>query len=368
MKVKIFIDTHYQKDRLFVEAPKEKEVLRILQSLKGAKWSATKRLWHLEPDRATAAFLYKEFSKFASVDVDNLREFFERPRDQPILLPHPHTITALQKFEIWMRTQRYSIQTVENYLSQLKQFFSFYCKKSYEEITPADVTAYNQAVILERGLSVSYQRGLIGAIKLFYKQQEGLLFDPERLEMPFKERRLPEVLSKEETARVIRVANNLKHKALLSITYGCGLRIGEVLNLKLTDLDKERKLVRIERGKGAKDRYVQFSDKLRNLLLLYYKEFKPRIYLFEGRPGEKYSDRSAQQVLKYCIRKCRIRKRVTLHTLRHSYATHLLEGGTDLRYIQELLGHGSPKTTMIYTHVSSKKISEISSPFDDLAV
>lgn len=152
------------------------------------------------------------------------------------------------------------------------------------------------------------------------------------------------------------------------------MRIGEAINLKIRDLDKDRKLIKIVQAKGKKDRYAPYSDKLRELLGMYYQKFKPREFLFEGQYGEKYSVRSAAKVLQQCFSKCRIRKKVTLHTLRHSGvypacgATHLLESGTDIRYIQELLGHNSPKTTMIYTHVSSKKISEIKSPFDDLTV
>ena len=192
--------------------------------------------------------------------------------------------------------------------------------------------------------------------------------DLEKLQRPFKESRLPEVLSKAEVGQLISVTTNVKHKALLSIIYSCGMRIGEVISLKINDLDKDRKLIKIVRGKGNKDRYVPYSERLKAILRIYYDQCKPRVYLFEGQYGGQYSERSAALVLQQAVRKCRIRKRVTLHTLRHSFATHLLESGTDIRYIQELLGHSSPNTTMIYTHVSSKKISEIKSPLDDLDI
>ena len=140
--------------------------------------------------------------------------------------------------------------------------------------------------------------------------------------------------------------------------------------LLIKDIDKDRKLIRIVQAKGKKDRYVPYSDKLRGLLREYYETWdpKPKEYLFEGQYHGRYTERSAGKVLQNALQKCKIKKEATLHTLRHSFATHLLESGTDIRYIQELLGHNSPKTTMIYTHVSSKKISEIKSPLDDLEI
>jgi integrase/recombinase XerD len=267
-----------------------------------------------------------------------------------------------------MEQKRYSPATIKNYEGQLYQFFRFYKDKSYHEIGIDDIMHYNREIILKQNLSISYQNVLIGAIKLFYSilDQTGVVAG--KIQRPFKEYRLPEVLSKEEVKLILNSTDNTKHKALLSITYACGLRRGEVLNLKLTDLDKHRKLIRIVQSKGKKDRYVPFGDKLRELLLEYYKVYKPKEYLFEGQYGGKYSERSFAQVLQQLIIKLNIRKKVSLHTLRHSYATHLLEAGTDIRYIQELLGHHSPKTTMIYTHVSSKKISEMFSPFDELGI
>jgi site-specific recombinase XerD len=154
---------------------------------------------------------------------------------------------------------------------------------------------------------------------------------------------------------------------MLSLIYACGLRRGELLNLKLIDIDSQRGMIRINQGKGGKDRLVPISEKVLELLREYYQYEKPKVYLFEGQHmGEKYNERSLQQVLKQALEKAKIKKPVTLHWLRHSYATHLLESGTDLRYIQELLGHNSSKTTEIYTHVSQKSLQKIRSPFDDL--
>jgi integrase/recombinase XerD len=178
---------------------------------------------------------------------------------------------------------------------------------------------------------------------------------------------LPNVLSKEEVKLIITAPTNLKHKTMLSLIYSCGLRCGELLALQPHHIDSKRNIVLLKNSKGKKDRIVPLSPKILELLRDYYKLYKPKKYLFEGQnTRQPYDARSLQQVLKQTLQKTGIKKPVTLHWLRHSYATHLLESGTDLRYIQELLGHNSSKTTEIYTHVSTKNIQQIKSPFDDL--
>jgi integrase/recombinase XerD len=184
---------------------------------------------------------------------------------------------------------------------------------------------------------------------------------------PRKEHKLPNVLSKEEVKQILEAPRNLKHRAMLSLIYACGLRRGELLNLKPNHIDSKRKLLIIHQSKGKKDRVIPIGDRLIELLRDYYKAYRPKKWLFEGQnPGSQYSPTSLQQVLKRALKHCNIHKPVTLHWLRHSYATHLLENGTDLRYIQEILGHKSSKTTEIYTHVSTKCLQNIKSPFDDL--
>ncbi|WP_317245745.1 tyrosine-type recombinase/integrase [Flavobacterium amniphilum] len=174
-------------------------------------------------------------------------------------------------------------------------------------------------------------------------------------------------MSKEEVKSILSAHNNIKHKTMLSLIYSCGLRCGELLALEPVHIDSKRNIVFLKKAKGKKDRIVPLSAKILEMLREYYRLYKPKVYLFEGQTeGKPYDDRSLQQVLKQALKKANISKPVTLHWLRHSYATHLLESGTDLRYIQELLGHNSSKTTEIYTHVSTKNIQQIKSPFDDL--
>jgi len=166
---------------------------------------------------------------------------------------------------------------------------------------------------------------------------------------------------------ILNAHSNLKHKMMLSLIYSCGLRCGELLALQPVHIDSKRNIVLLKNSKGKKDRITPLSPKILEMLREYYVLFKPTTYLFEGaNPGEPYSEKSLQSVLKQALKKVRITKPVSLHWLRHSFATHLLESGTDLRYIQELLGHNSSRTTEIYTHVSTKSIQQIKSPFDDL--
>ena len=178
---------------------------------------------------------------------------------------------------------------------------------------------------------------------------------------------MPNVLSKNEVKSILEAPTNLKHRAMLSLIYACGLRRSELLNLSLSDVHSDRNLLFIRQSKGKKDRVVPISNKIIEMLREYYKAYKPKTWLFEGQiPNTKYSEMSLAKVLKQALKKAGNQKPVSLHWLRHSYATHLLESGTDLRYIQELLGHASSRTTEIYTHVSTKNLQQIRSPFDDL--
>ena len=184
---------------------------------------------------------------------------------------------------------------------------------------------------------------------------------------PKRSKVLPNVLSKEEVKAILSAHNNLKHKAMLSLIYSCGLRCGELISLKPEHVDSKRSVLVIKQAKGRKDRIAPLSTKIIEMLRQYFLTCKPKVYLFEGqKEGEPYDISSLQKVLKQSLQKVNIQKPVTLHWLRHSYATHLLENGTDLRYIQEILGHRSSKTTEIYTHVSTKSLQKIVSPFDYL--
>ncbi|MFV8368026.1 tyrosine-type recombinase/integrase [Flavobacterium sp. LB2R40] len=246
----------------------------------------------------------------------------------------------------------------------MKSFLVFYRKKPIAEITNEDVIVYNNEHILKNNLSASYQNQIVNAVKLFFKIIHDSKIDTATIHRPKNAKTLPNVLSKEETFKLIDLTTNLKHKTLLALIYSSGLRISEAINMKIIDIDSQRMLIHVKNAKGKKDRYTLLSTKVLGLLREYYTIYKPKTFLFEGQNGGQYSSRSAQSVLQQSAKKAGITKQISLHTLRHSFATHLLESGTDLRYIQDLLGHSSPKTTMIYTHVSSTSLKNIINPFD----
>lgn len=277
------------------------------------------------------------------------------------------TIQETEKFKMWLRSIRYSGNTIKTYSEALKSFLDYFEEKSISDINNDDIILYNNEYILKNNLSSSFQNQIVNSIKLYFRTIQDTHIDFDKIHRPKKEKLLPNVLSKEEIKAILEAHSNIKHKAMLSLIYSCGLRRSELLNLKPTDIDSKRNIVIIRQSKGKKDRITPLSPKILELLRIYYKLYKPKFWLFEGQElGTLYSEQSLQKVLKTALQKAKISKPVTLHWLRHSYATHLLECGTDLRYIQELLGHNSSKTTEIYTHVSTKNIQQIKSPFDDL--
>jgi integrase/recombinase XerD len=266
-----------------------------------------------------------------------------------------------------MRSRRYSESTIGTYTDALKIFLRFYSDKPISEITNNDVIAFNNDYILKNNFSSSFQNQVVNAIKLFFRTVEDKHIQPELIHRPKRKHTLPNVLSKEEVKLILEAPGNIKHKAMLSLIYSCGLRRSELLNLKLSHIDSKRGLVIIKQSKGRKDRVAPLSEKVLNLLRDYFKAYHPKFWLFEGQSGiGQYDERSLASVLRQALAKSKISKPVTLHWLRHSFATHLLENGTDLRYIQEILGHSRSTTTEIYTHVSNKSIQNIISPFDTL--
>lgn len=346
MKWTAKIIQHRGERRISVSFAKDIELISWIKTFDGSRWSSTRCVWHLP-------------------DTESNRLYFNLPL--PIdLLPNEDGIKQLIVFKEWMKSKRYSESTIKVYLDSMKSFLVFHRLKKVADLNNDDVIKYNNDFILKRNLSATYQNQIVNAIKLFFKIISNTKMDIESVHRPRREKILPNVLSKEEVLRLIDVTDNLKHKTLLALIYSSGLRISEALNMKVTDIDSKRMLIHVKNAKGKKDRYTLLSNKVLMILREYYAIYKPKVYLFEGFRGGMYTDRSAQIVLQKAAQKAGIDKRISLHTLRHSFATHLLESGTDLRYIQDLLGHSSPKTTMIYTHVSSTSLKNIKNPFDTL--
>lgn len=347
MKWNAKIISHKGTPRIAIFFEKDATLISRIKTFEDALWSASKRYWHLP-------------------DTEQNRLHFRLPLAHT-LLPNTEGLTSIETFKRYLSSKRYSPNTINTYSEALKSFLTFCNTKAIKEITNDDVIAYNNDYILKHNLSSSYQNQIVNAIKLYFKIVKETAIEIDKVHRPKREKVLPNVLSKEEIKAILEAPKNLKHKAMLSMIYSCGLRRSELLNLIPNDIDSKRNVVIIRQSKGKKDRITPLSPKILELLRDYYKEYSPKIYLFEGQEkNTPYSARSLEEVLKKSITLAKINKPVTLHWLRHSYATHLLESGTDLRYIQELLGHNSSKTTEIYTHVSTKNIQQIKSPFDDL--
>lgn len=342
---------HKGKPRIAIKFANDAVLNARIKKLDGAKWSNTLKCWHV-PDNTANRLKFKIASPDSHIASHHITE---------------KTVNKIEAFKHWLRSKRYSENTIKTYSEALLTFLKFFGDKKIEEITNKDIIYFNNEYILKNNLSASFQNQVVNAIKLFFTTVENRKINVELIHRPKREKLLPNVLSKEEVKRILEALENIKHKAMLSLIYSCGLRRSELLKLKPKDIDSKRNIVIIRAAKGKKDRITPLSEKMLPLLREYYKTHQPKTWLFEGQiAGEQYSEKSLESVLKQAVEKGGIKKGVTLHWLRHSYATHLLEAGTDLRYIQEILGHKSSKTTEIYTHVSTSSLQKIKSPFDDL--
>jgi integrase/recombinase XerD len=347
MKWKAKIITHRGESRIAMQISSNPEHWNIARTFEDSRWSQSRKCWHIP-------------------NTEENRRRFEienNPKPQPSV----EGLNHLEKFRQWLLSKRYSVNTVKAYSEAVWAFLSFFSDRKIAEITNDDVILFNNEYILKNKLSASYQNQIVNALKLFFRIIAKKEIDPALIHRPKHAKLLPNVLSKAEVKLIIETPRNYKHRTMLSLIYACGLRRSELLNLQFADIYADRNMMMVKQAKGKKDRIVPISDRVIALLRDYYKMYKPKMWLFEGHtPGQQFSPKSLQSVLKVALAKSGIKKPVTLHWLRHSYATHLLESGTDLRYIQELLGHNSSRTTEIYTHVSMSNIQQIRSPFDDL--
>jgi integrase/recombinase XerD len=274
-----------------------------------------------------------------------------------------------EEYNLKLVELRYSPKTIKTYVGLFQEFINYYSTQDIKSIDEPSIIKFLRYLVIERKVSITYQNQSINAIKFYYERVLGGQRKFYFIDRPRKEKTLPSVLNTKEVVELLKQTENIKHKAILMTIYSAGLRISEAINLKIKDIDSVRMQIRVEQGKGKVDRYTLLSQKTLLILREYVKHYRPKIWLFEGlKKGEQYSTRSIQQIFQSAVSKTGIIKDVSVHTLRHSFATHLLENGTDLRYIQSLLGHANSKTTEIYTHITTKGFDQIKSPMDDLDV
>ena len=271
-------------------------------------------------------------------------------------------------FIMKLKELRYSLNTEKTYKFALEDYLNYHHTIDIEKLNEGHIQSFLRHLVMERNVSTSYQNQAINAIKFYYERVLGGQRKTYFIDRPKKEKTLPIVLSEEEILLILRSVSNLKHKAILMVIYSAGLRISECINLKIKDIDSNRMQIRVEQSKGKKDRYTLLSTKTLLILRDYFKTYRPKEFLFEGQDGGCYSTRSIQNIFRDAVEKTKIKKKVSVHSLRHSFATHLLENGTNLRYIQSLLGHSNSKTTEIYTHVTTKGFEQLKSPLDNLDI
>ena len=352
---------HRKNNQLLIKFDYDETLISLIRSIQGTSWSKSLKAWYILNTKDNLNIILKLFEKITTVDFSKTGKS----------VPFKRNLTEEQKqllnqFYLFLKGKRYSQSTIQTYTFFIADFINFHTKTPLAELTNRAVELFIETVFMERNYSVSSQRQFISALKIF------TVFCPQTkihnlsLERPKKSRILPSVLSQEEVLRIIQLTKNLKHRAIIVLLYSSGLRIGEVTNLLLKNIDIIRRQIKVEKGKGRKDRFVVLATSYLPLLQNYLTTFKPALYFIEGPTGKKYSESSIRKFLFRSVQKAGISKKVTPHTLRHSYATHLLENGVGLRHIQELLGHAKPETTMIYTHVAKKDLLDIQSPLDTI--
>lgn len=322
-----------------------------IKSIRGHIWNANKKVWTVP---------------FSEENLKHLKELFKNEQKNIDFEENLYNKKLLKLMDDEIKLKGYSFKTRKAYIEQIKRFSNF-IDKNLDDIVPEDVREYTLFLLENQEVSNSYANQSISAIKFLcndvLKQNKNINL----IARPKKENKLPNVLSFQEVSKILTALKNEKHKTLLFLIYSAGLRVGEVVKLKPQDIDSERMLIHVVQGKGKKDRYTVLSEITLEQLRKYYKLYKPDKWLFPGQNEEEYiTERTVQRVFENACTIAKITKKVSVHSLRHSFATHLLESGIDLRYIQELLGHASSKTTEIYTHVTQKHLSKIQSPLDKL--
>lgn len=364
---------HRGEEVVFLDFGWDRALIALIGKMQESYWSASKRKWYIKKRSFNLHKVFMATRNFAYLDYSHLKKC-KKPKEPEVKTSdHVQPKQSLElrrkinRFVIWMEHKRYSPSTISSYREAVTRFLQHHEEIAIEELSNEHVVEYIHWIIGKNRISQSFQNQIVSAIKLYFREIEKSQIEVEKIERPRREHKLPNVLSKSEVKNILGSIQNIKHRTMLSLIYACGLRRKELLELKPNNIDSKRRLLHINNAKGKKDRIIPISDKIIEMLREYYRTSKPKEWLFEGQnAGYQYHEQSLQSVLKKAIRMAKVNKPVTLHWLRHSYATHLLESGTDLRYIQELLGHKSSRTTEIYTHVSTKSLQNIKSPFDDL--
>lgn len=371
--VKIETLNHRGKDCFALRYTPHPNVISAIKEIPQIRYSKTHKTFYCFKDSTSLHQLFSDLNKkgfYVNYSaVKNERKNKEKPIKATATSKGERNITEPKKqvirdFVKYLHGLRLSESTVMTYFTFVADFVEFVKDKPIKDLNNTDIRLFVERQVLEKQYAISTHRQMISALKHFGTFLPGSNLKVEDFSRPKKSSYLPTVLSIEEAIAILRFTRNLKHRAALALLYSAGLRIGEMLSLELKDIDIDRRQIFIRNGKGRKDRVVVLAESFIPLLRNYATSYSPKRYFIEGANGGKYSAGSVRSFLKKSCELAQIKKKVTPHTLRHSYATHLLDNGVGIRHIQELLGHSKPETTMIYTHVAQKDILNIRSPLD----
>lgn len=342
----------------------DREIINEIRRITGASWDPIEYHWIIPIESISLAALRTILGNQINQRVEVVAPM---KAEQRSTMPFEDEIDIkIEAFVKHMRLLGFSSNTIKSYKNHLYTYLKYCNSEKLLFDKTESVRDYVYFCLEKKHTSHSFANQAINSIKNYLKMC-GLKIDEVQIERPSKEHTLPKVLSGEEVLRILNAHDNIKHRLMLNITYSAGLRVGEVSRLKLQDIDFERKSIRVTQGKGRKDRISLLSENVALMMKTYVEQYMPRMWLFEGQePGKPISDRTVQAVFQQAMEKAGVKRAVGIHSLRHSFATHLLENGTDIRYIQELLGHKSSKTTEIYTHVSNASMLKITNPLDRL--
>lgn len=381
---------HRNKESIGIYFSKNTALEKVIRQQPDARWSQTRKCWYIPLKESAYLKLMQDLKTKATVDNSNLKAYLEKKNKvkaglpaakqpgnrktvslaKPIALSpawqlSKQNIAALERFVQHLQLKAYSSSTINTYRNEFMQLLKLLKNKPVTELTADDLKRYMVYAMEKEGISENTAHSRLNALKFYFEQVLGREKFFWEIPRPKKALKLPKVISEEKILKGLLAVENLKHKTLLLLAYSAGMRVSEIISLRKTDIDMDRMQISINNAKGKKDRVVTLSKSILPVLNEYYKEYKPQSWIFEGQtPGEHYSSRSAQQIFKEAIKNLQLPANCSFHSLRHSYATHLLENGTDISYIQKLLGHNDIKTTLRYTQISNKDIGQIESPLD----
>lgn len=372
-EVKIRRIFHRDKFRLGLFFPYNNALVQRFRAI-DARYSATYKCWYVTDEEgmlqkiknAAKGIAYTDWTKLNEMLSKEALKVYMKSVNLPTYVDRENLV-HLDRFKLMLKSRGMSENSIATYGNVITKLIKYSADVDISKVDVAYLRKFLARECYDRKFSAAYHRQIIAALCKFYNGYLEATFDvKEVLPAPSKSRTLPTVLSEEEVIRLLAAIKNMKHRVAIAMLYACGLRIGELLNLKVSHIDFDRMQLRVVNGKGRKDRMVNMAASMLPLLRNYLTTYQPAEYLLNGQSDVKYSPESVRSVIKRARHEAGISKTVTPHTLRHSYATHMMDSGVGLRHIQVLLGHSRPETTMIYTHISKEQLGQVESPLDKL--